>query len=437
MKTAHRLIAVIVGIIGAAHMKLGYQDAAVVCFIYAVVIFLFAGGKQYDSTGDAVMETLLVIFGGFCAFCSAVSFPFFTGMAALMAALYPLKVKRKQKPKPVDIPPALLGTARELDGDDRLTPDSWVVLDVETTGLQAQSDRVIEIAMRKYEDGEPGETFTSLINPGMPLPGKIVELTGIKDRDLKKAPRFADITWRISAFIGGVPVVAHNARFDVEFLLSEWARAGLTRDVAYIDTVKLSREAFPGLKNYKLATLIERFNLLDHAQEHRALSDADAAGKLYLLCRQQLPVLRARQQREREAAEAVREEKRRREEEAKRKEQERREERLRQESASSGKSRAATLSDLGRQYEAEGDIDKAVYYYSQALAEGADTLYPYKRLAVLHRKRKEYADELRVCIAAVQMLEWQVPINQNAITEFENRAAFAREKMGAEAGAHE
>lgn len=351
-------------------------------------------------------------------------------VARIVSKVSEAKQNRLVKQKSVYIPPAPLGTAHELYGEDRLWLDSWVVLDVETTGLQAQTDRIIEIAMRKYEDDKVTDTFTSLVNPGMILPQKIVQLTGITDRDLRKAPKFPEITWRVANFIGGLPVVAHNARFDVEFLLNEWARAGLTRDITYIDTVKLAREVFPGMENYKLATLIERLNLLDHAQEHRALSDVDAAGKLYLMSSAKLETEYARREREREAAEVVRQEQARRKEQERQQEQARREEKAKQ--AAPGESRAVILANLGRQYETEGDIDKAIYYFSQAVAEGVELLHPYKRLAVLHRKRHEYADELRACTAAIQMLEWQEPYNAAAVAEFERRIAYDKEKLGAE-----
>jgi len=179
-----------------------------------------------------------------------------------------------------------------IDDDERLTCPSFVVLDVETTGLDPSSDRIIEFAARRYIDGEPASEYQTLINPCRVLPAKITELTGIRERDVRDAPTFRRVASAICAMIGDLPVVAHNAKFDAEFLVRECERAGIALNIRYIDTVRMARWAFPGLENYKLKTLIPELGLLDHAQDHRAMSDVDATARLFLLCRKRLSARR-------------------------------------------------------------------------------------------------------------------------------------------------
>ena len=175
-----------------------------------------------------------------------------------------------------------------LDEDERLTCPSWVVLDVETTGLKPDSDRVIEFSAQRYIDGQLESAYATMVNPVRHLPPEITSLTGLTDRDLKGAPRFSVIAPEIVEFIGDLPVVAHNAKFDAQFLVRECGRAGIALHLRYIDTVALARWAYPGAEDYKLKTLIRGLRLLDHEQEHRASSDVEATAKLYLLCRKKL-----------------------------------------------------------------------------------------------------------------------------------------------------
>lgn len=179
-----------------------------------------------------------------------------------------------------------VGTRSEITDDSlRVNCPEWIVLDTETTGLSPFEDRIIELAAVKYKNGQPVEQFVSLVNPGMPLDPEITRLTGINDRELKKAPAFSEIAPKVRDFIGDLPVVAHNAVFDVDFLITECARAGVKIDIKYINTVRMAKWCLPPQPDYKLATLIEAFGLLDHAQEHRALSDVEACENLYMLCR--------------------------------------------------------------------------------------------------------------------------------------------------------
>lgn len=179
----------------------------------------------------------------------------------------------------------LSGIFQIVDDAERVNCSNWVVLDVEATGLTPGKDRIIEIAAQKYHEGQLVDSLVSLVNPGIALPAEITKLTGITERDLRKAPAFAEIAPRLRDFIGDLPVVAHNAKFDAKFIWEESARAGVMLSINYIDTVRMAKWCLPPQPDYKLDTLISAFGLLDHAQEHRALSDVEACENLYMLCR--------------------------------------------------------------------------------------------------------------------------------------------------------
>ena len=216
-----------------------------------------------------------------------ISKEFLAGLALLAvgAALIVLPRKRIQAAAAPAASGGLTGIFQIVDDAERVNCSDWVVLDVETTGLTPGKDKIIEIAAQKYHEGQAVGSIVSFVNPGFPIPKEVTDLTGIRDRDLKKAPDFAEIAPKIRDFIGGLPVVAHNAKFDAQFIWEECARADVAITIRYIDTVRMAKWCLPPQPDYKLASLIETFGLLDHAQEHRALSDVEACENLYMLCR--------------------------------------------------------------------------------------------------------------------------------------------------------
>ena len=206
---------------------------------------------------------------------------YLAGIALIAVGAVLLFLPRKKKSEDG----GLTGIFQIVDDAERVYCSDWVVLDVETTGLTPGKDRIIEIAAQKYHEGQIVDKLVSLVNPGMALPAEIKKLTGITERDLRKAPAFAEIAPRLRDFIGDLPVVAHNAKFDAKFIWEESARAGVMLSINYIDTVRMAKWCLPPQPDYKLDTLISAFGLLDHAQEHRALSDVEACENLYMLCR--------------------------------------------------------------------------------------------------------------------------------------------------------
>ncbi len=285
----------------------------------------------------------------------------------------------------------------ELLGDnERIFCDSWVVLDTETTGLSPQNDRIIEVGARKYINGQTVGDFVTLINPGVKLPKEITVLTGIQPQQLSRAPWFSEIAQRLKEFIGDLPVVAHNAKFDAEFLANEFDRSGISFSIRYIDTVQLARNAFPGFENYKLNTLISKLGLLDHAQDHRALSDVDATAKLYLLCREEIPNRRRTEEQEKEREQL--------------------------------EDKAYHLNQYGMQAESAGNINKAVSYYEDIVSDKACLPNAYIRLAILYKKQKRWEDVIRVCDAALEAL----PGNPGKLCqpeEYKKRKEYAISKL--------
>jgi DNA polymerase III epsilon subunit family exonuclease len=157
-----------------------------------------------------------------------------------------------------------------------------VAFDTETTGLWAGSHRLVEIGAVEFRlDGWSGARFESLINPEKPIPPEARAVHGITDQMVKSAPPADEVLLRFFEFCGPDAVlVAHNAPFDISFLVSEMDRAGLIRPhLLVLDTVDMIRRTQPGLPSYALVNLIEHFEL-GAGQEHRALSDAEYVRQL-------------------------------------------------------------------------------------------------------------------------------------------------------------
>lgn len=166
-----------------------------------------------------------------------------------------------------------------------LKAKDYVMLDTETTGLSRTADRIIEIGMLKCVDDKVVDTYTTFVNPDMHIPTRISRLTGITDVDVINAPQFDAIAREVMEFIGDLPVVGHNVHFDAGMLTSELNYLGLDYVFNTIDTVALSRRAFPELHDHKLRTLIDQLNLAGHVQQHRALDDAEVTHRLFLKCK--------------------------------------------------------------------------------------------------------------------------------------------------------
>ncbi|AXS81465.1 ethanolamine utilization protein [Dechloromonas sp. HYN0024] len=146
-------------------------------------------------------------------------------------------------------------------------------VDLETTGATATHDRITEIGIVEVDADGSVREWQQLVNPGMPIPPFIEQLTGISNDMVADAPPFAAVACEAMKRLEGRLFIAHNARFDYGFLKSEFKRLGITFRASVLCTVKLSRALYPEHKRHNLDSLIERHALQAEAR-HRALADA-------------------------------------------------------------------------------------------------------------------------------------------------------------------
>lgn len=156
----------------------------------------------------------------------------------------------------------------------------YAIVDIETTGGQARRDKITEIAIVLHDGQQIIDTYQTLVNPERYIPYGITELTGITQEMVQDAPRFFEVARDIVKWTENAVFVAHNVRFDYNFLQEEFARLGFTYTRKQLCTVRLSRQAFPGLPSYSLGNLIRHFGI-DVNNRHRALDDALATAELF------------------------------------------------------------------------------------------------------------------------------------------------------------
>ncbi len=167
--------------------------------------------------------------------------------------------------------------------DRNLSEDTFVVFDVETTGLSAVYDTIIELAAVKMRGGEIIDRFEAFANPHHPLSATTIELTGITDDMVRNAPEVNEVLTNFREWIADDILVAHNASFDMGFLNVGYKKAGFEKaNNPVIDTLELARFLYPDFKNHRLNTLCKKFDIA-LTQHHRAIYDAEATG--YLLAK--------------------------------------------------------------------------------------------------------------------------------------------------------
>ncbi len=159
-------------------------------------------------------------------------------------------------------------------------PDSYVVVDLETTGLQPAKDRILEIGAVKVENGEVKDTFCTFINPRMAIPPFIQALTGITQDMVENAPTAEQAFYEFLDFCGDRDLMGHNLMFDYSFLKHQAANLKLSFEKRGIDTLKIARSVLPELESRSLTSLCEYFQI-NREQAHRAFHDALATHEVY------------------------------------------------------------------------------------------------------------------------------------------------------------
>ena len=166
--------------------------------------------------------------------------------------------------------------------------EAFVALDVETTGLDAGRDSIIEIAAVKFKGSRIENQWESLINPNRHIPEFITTLTGIDDAMVRPAPHIREVARDFEAFVGDCPIISHNVRFDLGFL-QKYIPFALNEA---IDTYELAAVLMPNASRYNLAALCSQLGIPLPKEHHRALVDAKGHMGIYLRLREmaeQLP----------------------------------------------------------------------------------------------------------------------------------------------------
>jgi DNA polymerase III epsilon subunit family exonuclease len=227
----------------------------------------------------------------------------------------------------------------------------FVVIDFETTGFSPANDKIIEIGAVKVIGGTVIDTFNSYVNPRQSIPKSITKINGINDQMVKDAPFIDQIMPAFISFIKDLPIVAHNASFDANFLK---ANSSASLDLIVADTLRFCRHYYPEFENHKLETVCRNLSIISDGY-HRALNDCMVTYEVYLSCREQYLI----------------------------------ENRM----------------SIAHAAEKEGNMDEAVRLYELLIESNFEGNYPYDRLAIIYRKRKDYNNEVRVISHAIWVFE--------------------------------
>nr|MCR5691785.1 PHP domain-containing protein [Eubacterium sp.] len=158
--------------------------------------------------------------------------------------------------------------------------DSFVVFDLETTGFSPSRNKIIEFGAVKVVNGEITERFSTFVDPQLPIPPRITEVTTITDDMVKGAPLIEEVLPQFLEFCKGCVLVAHNSEFDYSFIQAKGKEQGLDTEFTVLDTVGISRVLFPHLGKYTLDNVAKvlKISLLHH---HRAVEDAEATAEIF------------------------------------------------------------------------------------------------------------------------------------------------------------
>lgn len=158
----------------------------------------------------------------------------------------------------------------------------FIAFDLETTGTVPGVDQIVEIGAVCFQDGEVESVFSTLVDPQRSIPPGASAVNGITDDMLVGQPKIEQLLPAFADFCKDLPLVAHNAPFDAQFLISDVKRfeSPAPRGII-LDSLPISRKVFPGLANYKLGTLVQHLKI-PSTGFHRAEEDATYCGKLFL-----------------------------------------------------------------------------------------------------------------------------------------------------------
>ena len=174
---------------------------------------------------------------------------------------------------------SILDDNKRIEINKRKKEETFVAVDVETTGLSPVYNELIEISAIKYDGAKKIDTFSTLVKPKKEVSDIITNLTGITNKMLENAPQIEEVMPKLVEFIGNHIIVAHNANFDVSFLQNNSNKSFSKNKV--IDTVALSRKMLPNLPNHKLNTVARCIGIQEDGF-HRAEFDCECCAKIYI-----------------------------------------------------------------------------------------------------------------------------------------------------------
>lgn len=161
----------------------------------------------------------------------------------------------------------------------------FIAFDLETTGILPGVDRIVEVGAVRFVDGEVDAVYSTLVDPRMPIPEAASRVNGISDLMVQGKPTIEQLLPSFAEFCGDDPMVAHNAAFDVQFLVADIKKyeTPAPRGLVF-DSYGIAKKVLPGLANYKLGTLVQHLKI-PSSEFHRAEADATYCAKLFLhLC---------------------------------------------------------------------------------------------------------------------------------------------------------
>ena len=158
---------------------------------------------------------------------------------------------------------------------------TFVVFDIETTGFSAEKNHITEIGAVKVSGGKIVDRFSTFVNPKEPIPFRIQQLTNITDQDVAGAPDIGEVLPQFLAFCEDAVLVAHNARFDMSFIIQNAKNCSLRSHFTYLDTLGLSRVMLPGHNKYTLDAVCKLLGV-SLENHHRAVHDAEATAEVFV-----------------------------------------------------------------------------------------------------------------------------------------------------------
>lgn len=260
-------------------------------------------------------------------------------------------------------------------------PSDYVVLDFETNGLDPKECDIIQMAAIRYRNDVKVDSFTSFVYTTF-TPLKVTELTSITLEDCKLAPKLEDLLPQLLKFIGNDVIVAHNASFDLSFLMESMNRLNLPRQTfIYVDTLRLAQQKIKGVKWHKLP-ILKKYLKLEY-DSHLAEDDCYVCHEVYKYCRgieplqPDLVVNNFKNHTDINTTSI----------------------------SCLSKIDLESLIEQAKEYESVKDWDNAIELYEQCINYKCDSKEPYDRLILLYRKKRQKENEIRILQLSLELFK--------------------------------